>query len=892
MTTNLKSLIGLLNPTCRSALEAAAGLCLARDHYEVDLEHLLIKLLEPTNTDVSKILGHYEINHSHLERDLTKALDHVKIGNTRSQRVPVLSAYLLRLIEQAWLTASIDFAVTRIRSGHLILALISNPELSRLIRESTHEFAKISVEELKKTFYDLTGNSVEGNTERLELDSREIDRTSPEAPIQKLGKTPSLDQFTINLTQRAKVGKIDPVLGREGEIRQIIDILTRRRQNNPILTGEAGVGKTAVVEGFALRIAAGDVPTPLRTAQLHSLDLGLLQAGAGVKGEFENRLKSLIEEVKCSPHPIILFIDEAHTLIGAGGQAGQGDAANLLKPALARGEFRTVAATTWIEYKKYFEQDPALARRFQVVKVEEPSEEKAIEMLRGNVEVMERHHKVRITDDALVSAVHLSSRYLVGRQLPDKAIGVLDTACARVAIGQSATPAVIEDLQRQLERIKVERHILKRESAVGAEHEKRLEELDAEELVFESEFTALTSRWQEEKDLTANIHNLHERIEAMMDEPVGKEESAALNAETGKEQLAFLTTQLKAMQGDAPLVQFCVNSQIIGEVVSAWTGVPLGKMLKDEVAVVMALQQMMEERVIGQSHALAEIAKRIRTARANLEDPGKPKGVFLLVGTSGVGKTETALALADILYGGERNIISLNMSEYQQDYSVSNLIGSAKGLVGYGEGGILTEAVRRRPHSIVLLDEIEKAHPRVFELFFQVFDKGLMNDTDGREIDFKNTVIILTSNAGTDTIMQMWLESKGAVTADQLQEALRPELRRIFKPAFLGRLTIIPYYPIGDEILRRIIHLKLEKIKTRILKNHRAELTYDDALVDAVASRCTEVDSGARNVDHILSGTLLPEMSNTLLAAMGNSRQVSKISVTVAQDGAFRYEII
>ena len=765
------------------------------------------------------------------------------------------------------------------------------------MRDTTHEFEKINAEELKQHLYDLVGRSIENDGARLDTPS-ETSNFSPSAPgaEPKLGKTPSLDQYTVNMTERARQGKIDPVLGRDGEIRQMIDILTRRRQNNPILTGEAGVGKTAVAEGLALRIANGDVPPPLRQVQMHSLDLGLLQAGAGVKGEFENRLKSLIEEVKRSPYPIILFIDEAHTLIGAGGQAGQGDAANLLKPALARGELRTVAATTWAEYKKYFEQDPALARRFQVVKVEEPSDDLAIDMLRGMAKTMEQHHNVRILDDALVNAVRLSSRYLVGRQLPDKAVSVLDTACARVAIGQSATPPAIEDGKRRLDNLAVEQRILRREMATGQDHSKRITELDAEQKDIEALLVELESRWGQEKSLVERIRELRDRVEAASGH--GQENTtedvaptSVADVEKLRTELSAFTTQLDTLQGSNPLVQFCVNGQIVGEVISSWTGVPLGKMLRDEIGTVMKLKELMEERVVGQSHALAEISKRIRTARANLEDPGKPKGVFLLVGTSGVGKTETALALADILYGGERNMITLNMSEYQQDYAVSNLIGSAKGLVGYGEGGVLTEAVRRHPHSVVLLDEIEKAHPRVFEIFFQVFDKGIMNDADGREIDFKNTVIILTSNVGTDTIMRMWQESRGKIDAEQLLESLRPELQRIFKPAFLGRLTVIPYYPLADDILRRIIQLKLNKIKKRIALNHGAEFDYDDALVSGVAARCTEVDSGARNVDSILSGTLLPELSDAVLACMGERKAIHRIHVTLGTGGKFEYEI-
>lgn len=891
MAMNLKSLMGKLNPTCRSAMEGAAGLCLSHAHYEVDVEHFLLKLLEQANTDLHRILRHYEINLSHLERDLNKVLGGLKSGNTRT---PVLSPHLPKLFEQAWLHASINSNATRIQSGHLLLALLSDPELARMIRESSREFEKISVEELKNHLTDLAMESSEAvAAEPLDM----APSAAPSPVVGKLGKTPGLDQYTVNLTERARQAKIDPVLGRDREIRQMIDILTRRRQNNPILTGEAGVGKTAVVEGLALRIAQGDVPPPLRNVALHMLDLGLLQAGASVKGEFENRLKSVIDEVKRSPHPIILFIDEAHTMIGAGGAAGQNDAANLLKPALARGELRTVAATTWSEYKKYFEKDAALARRFQVVKVDEPTEVQAIGMLRGLSEMMEHHHNVRILDEAVVEAVQLSHRYLSGRQLPDKAVSVLDTACARVAIGQTAVPAPIEDLRRKIVGMTAEIRVLKRESATGSDHSQRIAALETEKANSEAELVALEQRWEAELALVKRIRELRSRLEegAEVTATHGATASSAGlppdERERLQQELAGLNAELDQLQGETPLVQIVVDGQTVGEVISAWTGIPLGKMIKDEINTVLSLKPLLEERVIGQSHALEAIARRIRTARANLEDPGKPKGVFLLVGPSGVGKTETALALADILYGGERNIIIINMSEYQEAHTVSGLKGSPPGYVGYGEGGVLTEAVRRKPYSVVLLDEVEKAHPDVLELFFQVFDKGVMDDAEGRQIDFKNAVIILTSNIGTETIMRYSRDAEAVPDTAQLAESLRPELQRVFKPAFLGRLAVIPYYPINDAIMRQITELKLSKIKRRIEENHRAEFVYDNALVNAVASRCTEVDSGARNVDHILTGTLLPEIAETVLARMAEGRALSQVTVSVSPEGAFQYQI-
>lgn len=718
------------------------------------------------------------------------------------------------------------------------------------------------------------------------------------APAAALSKTPALDQYTTNLTERAREGKIDPVIGRDAEIRQMIDILTRRRQNNPILTGEAGVGKTAVVEGLALRIVAGDVPPALAGVALRTLDMGLLQAGASVKGEFENRLKSVIDEVKQSPTPIILFIDEAHTMIGAGGQAGQNDAANLLKPALARGELRTIAATTWSEYKKYFEKDAALARRFQVVKVEEPSETLAASMLRGMAPLMEQHFGVRILDEAIVAAARLSHRYISGRQLPDKAVGVLDTACARVALGRSATPALIDDARHRLARQETERAALRREAATGAAQSARLRELDEEMDATRQQLADAEARLAQESELVRQIHALREELEAAGQEPEpeasGKRRAGkAAEPTPAQAQLAELQQQLRALQGEAPLVPAYVDAQVIAEIVSAWTGIPLGRMVNDEIRTVLELQPLLAERVIGQDHALHAIAQRVRTARAGLEDPNKPKGVFLFVGPSGVGKTETALAVADILYGGERKLITINMSEYQEAHSVSGLKGSPPGYVGYGEGGVLTEAVRRQPYSVVLLDEIEKAHPDVLELFFQVFDKGVMDDAEGREIDFRNTLIILTSNVGSSAIMQACLNKSAEERPDPdaLQELLAPQLYKAFKPAFLGRMKTIAYYPVDDDALARIIGLKLARIAERVQANHRAVFEWDDALVEAVLARCTEVDTGARNVDHILNGTLLPQIAEQVLGRMAQGEAIARIRVTAGKNGDFRYRL-
>jgi type VI secretion system protein VasG len=696
------------------------------------------------------------------------------------------------------------------------------------------------------------------------------------------GKTPALDQFTVDLTANAKAGKIDPVLGRDWEIRQVIDILTRRRQNNPILTGEAGVGKTAVVEGFALRIVAGDVPDSIKGVTLRMLDLALLQAGAGVKGEFENRLKNVINEVKSSPTPIILFIDEAHTLIGAGGQAGQGDAANLLKPALARGELRTVAATTWMEYKKYFETDAALKRRFQVVKVPEPDHEKAIGMLRGLTTMLEKHHKVRILDEAVEDAVRLSARYITDRQLPDKAVSLIDTACGRVALSQSTKPATIEDHEREIQAIETEIGILTREQAVGGKHEKRLEELATLKGKVTEDLAALNKKWESEKKLVGSIRDLRTKLEAGAD---------AATSSTLKNDLVSQQDELAKIQGDKPLVQPFVSSGAVADVVAAWTGIPVGKMVLNEIRTVLHLKDTLAERIVGQDHALEAIAQSIRTARANLADPRRPLGVFMLVGPSGVGKTETAIAISDILYGGDRNMVIINMSEYKESHKVSNLVGSSKGLVGYGEGGVLTEAVRRKPYSVVLLDEIEKAHVDVQELFYQVFDKGMLQDSSGNDVNFKNTIILLTSNVGTDTIMKVTADPDTTPDSTGLAEALRPDLLKAFKPAFLGRCSIVPYYPLGDEVLRKIIRLKLRQIADRVTQNHKATFSFDEKVIDSVAARCKEVESGARNVDHILTGTLLPELAKEFLTSMASGKEITKVQIGVDENGGFRYDV-
>ena len=880
MAVNLKSLIGKLNDPTRAALEAAAGLCLSRTHYNIEVEHMLMKMLDSTDNDVARIFRHFGVDASRLAGELTRSLDKLKSGNART---PAISPTVLNMMTEAWTVGSIDFNAGQIRTGFIILGLATNEDLARLMREISREFQKVQAEDLKKNFASLVaGSSEEAVTATAEQAAAEAG--APGKP-RTGGKTPNLDQYTIDLTQRAKEGKIDAVLGRDFEIRQIIDILMRRRQNNPILTGEAGVGKSAVVEGFAHRIVQGDVPPPLKNVTLRTLDLGMLQAGAGIKGEFENRLKGLIEEVKASPTPIILFIDEAHTMIGAGGQAGQGDAANLLKPALARGELRTIAATTWSEYKKYFEKDAALARRFQVVKIEEPTEQVCMVMLRSTVTPLEKHHKVRILDSGVEAAVKLSHRYLAGRQLPDKAVSVLDTACARLALGQSGTPPAIEDARRTVDDLELQERVLGREQATGVDHAERLADIAEKKVKVKAELEALNERFAKEGEIVGRIRDLRAKIEE------GAQTATPEGLEVLRTDLGQLNRELEELQGENPLMRVCVDDHIVGEVISGWTGIPLGKMVKDEIEAVLKLEKHLAERVIGQDHALEALAQRLRISRAALEDPNKPIGVFLLVGPSGVGKTETALALSDLFYGGERNMITINMSEFQEPHTVSTLKGSPPGYVGYGEGGVLTEAVRRRPYSVVLLDEVEKAHPDVMELFFQVFDKGRMEDGEGREIDFKNTIIILTTNAATDQMMKLCADPETMPEPEGLVKAIKPELNKVFKPALLGRLLIVPFYPIRDEVMKLIIRLKLSKIQRRMLESHKIVMSYDEVLVDEVAHRCTEVESGARNVDNILTNTLLPEVSRELLTRIAQGDKLSSVRVTVGENGQFVYAL-
>ena len=876
VTLDLKSLIGRLDEHCRRALEAAAGLTMSRTHYNVEIEHWLVKLADGTDTDFAAIFRQYDIDHGRFVADLNKALDRLKTGNSRA---PGLAPDVVDTAKQAWLLASIEQGLARVRSGHVLLALLADETLARRARDASSQLLKIQPDVLKRDLVTITAGSIESSTPMA------ADGAAPatdENGVPRPAGSGALDLYTYDLTDRARKGKIDPILGRDFEIRQAIDILTRRRQNNPILTGEAGVGKTAVVEGLALKIAAGEVPEAMKDVTLRTLDLALLQAGAGMKGEFEQRLKSVIDEVKASPKPIILFIDEAHTLIGAGGQAGQNDAANLLKPALARGELRTVAATTWAEYKKYFEKDAALTRRFQVVKVEEPSEPMAIAMIRGLTGTLEKHHKTRILDEAISEAVRLSARFIPSRQLPDKAISLIDTACARVAMSQAAIPAPIEDKQRRIELIDTEVSILERESATGSDHEARIAELAEEKAKLQEELTALETRFAEEKQIASDISAVRAKIE---DKENG-EDKAAL-----KDQLNKLHEDLRTLQGETPLIFPVVDGQAVAEIVESWTGIPAGRMQSDEINTVLNLKETMEERVVGQPHAMEAVAQAIRTSRAKLTDPRKPIGVFMMVGTSGTGKTETALTLANLLYGGEQNLTVINMTEFKEEHKVSLLMGSPPGYVGYGEGGILTEAVRRRPYSVILLDEMEKAHPGVQDVFFQVFDKGNMKDGEGRDIDFKNTVIIMTSNAGTDLIDKLFADPETAPDAAGLAEALRPELMKYFKPAFLGRVTLVPYFPLSDDVIRQIVRLQLNKIAKRVKEAYKANFTYAPELVETIAARCKESSSGARNVENILSRSLLPELSAEVLARMAAGEGIANISVGIGAEGAFSYQL-
>ncbi|HEY0686702.1 MAG TPA: type VI secretion system ATPase TssH [Steroidobacter sp.] len=893
------ALFGKLNRLAYESVEGATVFCKLRGNPYVELVHWFHQILQQQASDLTSIVRAFEIDASRLASDFTNALDRLPRGATA---ISDLSAHIEDVAERAWVWSTLKFGDGQIRTGYLLLAALKTPSLKNVLTNISREFDKVKPDQLAEDFSKIVANSPEGALGAS--DGSQVSRGAPGeasgalAPAQ-MGKQEALQRFTVDLTEQARAGKIDPVVGRDDEIRQIVDILMRRRQNNPILTGEAGVGKTAVVEGFARRIVAGDVPPSLKDIQLRALDVGLLQAGASMKGEFEQRLRQVIDEVQASPKPIVLFIDEVHTLVGAGGAAGTGDAANLLKPALARGTLRTIGATTWAEYKKYIEKDPALTRRFQTVKIEEPTESKAVQMMRGIVSTMEKHHRVQILDAALEAAVKLSHRYIPDRQLPDKAVSLLDTSCARVGVSHHATPAQVEDSQRRIEALQTELEIIGREAAIGfdtADRDKSARDaLQSEKARLET----LQAAWSSEKTLVDEILALRAKLR----ESTGKADAqnAGASADTASAtpmtqeertaaiaRLQTLQQQLTEVQGERPLVLPSVDEQAVASVVADWTGIPVGRMVKDEVATVLKLAQTLGQRVIGQDHALEMITRRLQTARAGLENPNKPIGVFMLAGPSGVGKTETALTLAEALYGGEQNLITINMSEFQEAHTVSTLKGAPPGYVGYGEGGVLTEAVRRKPYSVVLLDEVEKAHADVHEIFFQVFDKGVMEDGEGRLIDFKNTLIILTTNVGTDLIMGMCKDPELLPEPEGIAKALRAPLLKTFPAALLGRIVTIPYYPLSDSMLGRIIRLQLDRIVSRVKAQHDIALSYDDAVVKLIASRCTEPESGGRMIDAILTNTLLAQVSRELLERVSLGQPTSQIGITV--DGVdFKY---
>ncbi|HEY1287648.1 MAG TPA: type VI secretion system ATPase TssH [Burkholderiales bacterium] len=899
------ALFGKLNSLGYKAIEAATVFCKLRGNPHVEMAHWLFQILQNQDSDFHRIIRHYEVDPARLASDLTRSLDSLPRGATS---ISDFSPHIDEAVERGWVYGTLLFKEGAVRTGHLLVGMLKTASLRNMLYAISPEFKKLKSEALAEDFSRITSKSPEENLaakDGLQVGGGAApgEASGAMAPAQ-MGKQEALKKFAVDLTARAREGKIDPVLGRDEEIRQIVDILMRRRQNNPILTGEAGVGKTAVVEGFAARIVKGDIPPQLKDVSLYALDIGLLQAGASMKGEFENRLRQVIEEVQSSPKPIILFIDEAHTLIGAGGAAGTGDAANLLKPALARGNLRTIAATTWAEYKKYFEKDPALTRRFQVVQVQEPSEEKTILMMRGVASTLEKHHRVQILDEALEAAVRLSHRYIPARQLPDKAVSLMDTACARVAVSQHATPPEIEDTQRRIETLNTELEIIGREEAIGIDVDARRRSVDEKLAAAKARLAELEPRWKAEQELVTKVLGLRARLregrapvegtsselekkaEKLKDEKAAAlkpEERAALLSE-----LKDLQQKLGEMQGEAPLVLPTADEQAVGAVVQDWTGIPVGRMVKNEIESVLKLADTLDQRVIGQKHGLQMIAKRVQTSRAKLDNPNKPIGVFMLAGPSGVGKTETALALAESLYGGEQNVITINMSEYQEAHTVSTLKGAPPGYVGYGEGGVLTEAVRRRPYSVVLLDEVEKAHSDVHEIFFQVFDKGWMEDGEGRYIDFKNTIILLTTNAGSELITNMCKDPELLPDPEALAKALREPLLKVFPPALLGRIVTIPYYPLSDQMLGAIIRLQIGRIKKRIEENHAVSFSYSDAVVALVSKRCTEMESGGRMIDAILTNTVLPRISEEFLKRMMAGEPVKSVSLAVA-GGDFAY---
>ena len=884
VTVDLKALLTRLNSYCTRTLEAAAGLCVSRGNYEVTVEHLLVKFLEDPTYDVQQILHHFDVDISPMLRQTHSAMEQMQTGNTRR---PVFSPLLIEWFQDAWMVASIEMNMTELRSGILLLAMLTN--LRRYAHDAYADLLEpISVETLRREFLDITAGSQE-ETMGLPTERAEGGAEGPRDDS-------ALGRFTINVTGKARAGDIDPVFCRDREIRQMIDILGRRRKNNPIAVGEAGVGKTAVVEGLALKIVQGDVPASLKDVDVYGLDLGLLQAGAGIKGEFENRLKGVINEVKASPKPIILFIDEAHTLIGAGGSAGGSDAANLLKPALARGELRTIAATTWSEYKKYFEKDAALARRFQLVHLDEPSPADAVVILRGLRDTYELAHSVYIRDDAVIAAANLSARYISGRQLPDKAVDLLDTACARVKISMSVKPDSLDERERQIQTLERERTALLRDIDTGnATDEGRLEELDASINTITAELEALDARWQEEREAVAHVMQLRNQLAqktAPSEETVNEEDTTPHDDLAPlREELNAAMVALEELQGNDPLMHFQVTPDVISKVVADWTGIHVGNMIKDEAQSILQFGENLKRRIKGQDHAIAAIDRRIRAAKTGVANPNTPMGIFLFVGPSGVGKTECALGVADLLFGGERFVVTINMSEFQEKHTLSRLIGSPPGYVGYGEGGVLTEAVRQRPYSLVLLDEVEKADPEVLNLFYQVFDKGMLADGEGRVIDFKNTVICMTSNLASDIITELCPDGS-LPDVELLSSAIRPVLSAHFKPALLARMDIVPFYPLIGDVMNDIVELKLGQLGKRLRDSQKMAFSYDPAVVACITTRCTEVETGARNIDHILQGTLLPEISTQILQTMGSETIPHTLALGVDAEGNFTYNFL
>ncbi len=901
------TLFGKLNSLGFKAIESAATFCKLRGNPYVEIVHWLHQILQLQDSDLHQIIKQFDLQPARIAKDFTDALDRLPRGATS---ISDLSAHVDEAVERGWLFASLMFGQSQVRVGHLILGCLKTPSLRNTLLGISREFEKIKVDQLSENFANIVGASPEESMQSNHSGSVGGGAAPGEAsgaiPGQSSGQD-ALNRYTVDLTEQARTGKIDPIVGRDEEIRQVVDILMRRRQNNPILTGEAGVGKTAVVEGFALRIASGDVPPSLKDVTLRTLDVGLLQAGASMKGEFEERLKQVIDAVQSSQKPIILFIDEAHTLVGAGGAAGTGDAANLLKPALARGTLRTVAATTWAEYKKHIEKDPALTRRFQVVQVDEPSEEKAILMMRGLASTLEKHHRVQILDEAIEAAVRLSHRYIPARQLPDKSVSLLDTSAARVAISQHAVPAEVDDCRRRIEALKTELEIIDREKIVGVDTLQRENSAREKLLQEQVRLEGLDERWKTEKKLVEDILKIRAKLRERSGKVEGThsklEHQADLQSQVAEPAAPKLTEEQRAkllgllnehqgkladLQGDNPLILPTVDEQAVASVVADWTGIPVGRMVKNEIEAILSLGETLNRRVIGQRHALDMIAKRIETSRAKLDNPNKPIGVFMLAGPSGVGKTETAMALAESLYGGEQNIVTINMSEFQEAHTVSTLKGAPPGYVGYGEGGILTEAVRRKPYSVVLLDEVEKAHSDVHEIFFQVFDKGIMEDGEGRLIDFKNTLILLTTNVGSDLIMNMCKDPELMPSPEGIAKALREPLLKVFPAALLGRIVTIPYYPLSDEMVANICRLQLSRIEKRIASNHKLPFVFDDAVVKLIVDRCTELESGGRMIDAILTNTLLPSISREMLNRMMSGSEIAQVRVSV-DNGDFCY---